>query len=85
MLSLQDPAFVGVAGATAAVATKLWSSTATGESEGMYSGGVTICGELFSTNHVLIGATPTKIVFNLKKNWFSRWKLRYVSCKRSCD
>jgi len=50
-----------------AVATKLWESTETGESEGLWTNGATIAGERFETGHILIGATPTKIIFNLKK------------------
>ena len=46
---------------------KLWESTATGEEEGMQNGDVIIAGERFQTGHELIGATPTKIVFNLRK------------------
>lgn len=52
---------------TAAVATKLWESVETGEAEGLWTNGLNIAGELFETGHVLMGATPTKVIFNLKK------------------
>ena len=50
-----------------AVSTKLWEQTETGQNEGMRGGDVIIAGEVFETGHVLIGATPTKILFNLAK------------------
>ena len=51
---------------SATVSTLLWQQSSVGESEGMQGSEVLIAGQLFSTNHVLMGATPTKIVFNLK-------------------
>jgi len=58
----------GVAfGGNGAVAELLWEQTSTGESDGMQSGEVIIAGQRFLAEQVLIGATPTKIIFNLKK------------------
>jgi len=51
----------------APASTLLWQSTDTGEWEGAWTGGVNIMGEKFSTNHALMGITPTRIIFSLKK------------------
>ena len=49
------------------VSTLLWQQNLTGETDGLFSGGVTRAGQLFQTGHILIGKTPTKIIFSLKK------------------
>jgi len=52
---------------TASAISKLWESTNSGDSETMRTGATLKVGQVFSTGHVLIGTTPTKIIFNLRE------------------
>ena len=47
--------------------TLLWQQSSTGETEGLWSGGLVRAGQLFEAGHTVVGKTPTKFVFNLKK------------------
>jgi len=68
-IALKKGGVLGVASAVAEPADfgeKLWESTDTGEEEAMRGVEVTIGGERFQTGHTLIGATPLKILFNVR-------------------
>ena len=52
---------------TTSSTSKVWESTTAIDWDTMRSGSVIKAGQEFSTGHVVIGTTPTKIIFNLRK------------------
>ena len=65
MLSLQDPAFVGVAGSAPSYSL-LWEETQGGEQQILKDGGNIAAGIAFFTGHDMIDEVPKKITCFLK-------------------